>query len=177
MKQRLRWFLLPQHTNLCSYTTIKQSLKFNLNKYFEQWQADKLFRKGLNKSWKEIFISCTAWELPKQRIPMLPAFKAFAPERAGVGALSRGSQQPRTALEPVSRAFPSGSRCRDPPPAPPAHPHRAAALQLQYRLFRDILMIWSLFQTALFLPNRPPSILQLFQNTEKQTKLDVLVFI
>lgn len=117
MKQRLRWFLLPQHANLCSYTTIKQSLKFNLNKYFEQWQADKLFRKGLNKSWKEIFISCAAWELPKQRISLLPAFKAPAPERAGVGPLSRGSQQPRTAPEPVSRAFPSGSHCRDPAPS------------------------------------------------------------
>lgn len=57
MKQRLEWFLLPQHTNLCCYTAIKQSLKFNQDKYFRQWQADRLFRKGLDRSWKEIWLS------------------------------------------------------------------------------------------------------------------------
>lgn len=75
------FFSLPQHTNLCSYTTIKQSLKFNQKKHFKQWQADKLFRKGLNKTWKEIHSSCAAWELAETKKFQAHSFlKAFSPK-------------------------------------------------------------------------------------------------
>lgn len=182
-KQQLKWFLLPQHTNLCSYTTIKQSLKFNQNKYLKQRRADKLFRKGLNKTWKEISISCAAWELPETRnfhaLPLLRfSFrKAVCTEQKG-GCLNSSSQGM------AQDWWHNGHHCHQ--QLAPLHSQQGAedssscwkALTAwEYWLFRNIVMICSFFQTAFpqiaFLPSTP----QPFQAPKKQTKVDVLVFI